>query len=384
MFNNPFTPVFGGKPDFFFGRKELLARFDRALEVRGSEDRALFITGTRGSGKTALVEQFIQRAESAGWDVFDVSGETALPNLFRQIQPYDETTSTVDPSVEIKVLGSGGAIKGKASAKTTYYSLEDFNTLFLDACKKSPKGIFVAIDEIQKTPIEHIACICDAFQKASKKGYETVLIAAGLPYAHGNIIQHDGCTYMRRSVHEELGLFHSEEVEEAFTSGFRRTKGIQLPGKELSALVSYSSGHPYIIQLLGYHLVEFINGKAAGKTYSVTRADIETAAPVALEAYERRALQPLLDAMSEGQRNYLAAASNVMDENHLASTGKIAEYMGKKNNGLTVYREALLNEGIITAPEHGKVRFAIPYLRTYVTREPKEALSEALLDHWEV
>ena len=23
MFNNPFTPIFGGKPDFFFGREEV-------------------------------------------------------------------------------------------------------------------------------------------------------------------------------------------------------------------------------------------------------------------------------------------------------------------------------------------------------------------------
>lgn len=48
MFENPFVPVFGGKPDFFFGRKELLNRFTFALVDRGSEDRALFITGNRG------------------------------------------------------------------------------------------------------------------------------------------------------------------------------------------------------------------------------------------------------------------------------------------------------------------------------------------------
>ena len=58
MFENPFVPVFGGKPDFFFGRKELLNRFTFALVDRGSEDRALFITGNRGCGKTALLEQF--------------------------------------------------------------------------------------------------------------------------------------------------------------------------------------------------------------------------------------------------------------------------------------------------------------------------------------
>lgn len=51
MFANPFMPIFGGKPGFFFGRAELVERFERGLAVRGSEDRALFITGTRGTGK---------------------------------------------------------------------------------------------------------------------------------------------------------------------------------------------------------------------------------------------------------------------------------------------------------------------------------------------
>lgn len=48
MFDNPFTPLFGGRPGFFFGREGILRRFDRAMSDYGSDDRALFITGSRG------------------------------------------------------------------------------------------------------------------------------------------------------------------------------------------------------------------------------------------------------------------------------------------------------------------------------------------------
>lgn len=48
MFKNPFTPLFGGKPDCFFGRRAILDCFDLALRDKGSADRALFITGSRG------------------------------------------------------------------------------------------------------------------------------------------------------------------------------------------------------------------------------------------------------------------------------------------------------------------------------------------------
>ena len=62
MFNNPFSPIFGGKPGIFFGRKEILKLFDHAMTDPGSEDRAMFITGPCGSGKTALLEQLSIRA----------------------------------------------------------------------------------------------------------------------------------------------------------------------------------------------------------------------------------------------------------------------------------------------------------------------------------
>ena len=66
MFSNPFTPIFGGRPDFFFGRKAVLTRFDAAMVDQGSEDRVLFVTGNRGCGKTALLEQISMRAQASG------------------------------------------------------------------------------------------------------------------------------------------------------------------------------------------------------------------------------------------------------------------------------------------------------------------------------
>ena len=64
MFSNPFSPIFGGKPGVFFGREQILKLFDHAMIDLGSDDRALFITGTRGSGKTALLEQLSIRARA--------------------------------------------------------------------------------------------------------------------------------------------------------------------------------------------------------------------------------------------------------------------------------------------------------------------------------
>ena len=75
MFSNPFSPIFGGKPDVFFGREEIIKLFEHAMIDVGSDDRSLFITGTRGSGKTALLEQLSIRAAAQKKKVIDLGPE---------------------------------------------------------------------------------------------------------------------------------------------------------------------------------------------------------------------------------------------------------------------------------------------------------------------
>ena len=384
MFENPFTPVFGGKPDFFFGRKDILGRFARALVVRGSEDRTLFVTGTRGSGKTALVEQLSLRAKADGWDVIDLTADNALQSFFRQIQEFDESSSTVDPRIEVSVLGSGGSLGGLSTTKTSHYDADDIDVLFRRACEETKKGFFVSIDEIQKVPLDDVSRICGAFQMASRKGCDVILVAAGLPYSFEPAIQHDGCTYLRRSVHEKLGLFTPAETQEAFREAFGRIKGLSLTERALSSLVHHSSGHPYMMQLLGYHLVEYLNGSTEGKTHVVSTEDVTVVVPIAREAYERRALRPMVHSLPPLAQSYLRAMTATMGEDHVAQTGNVARYLNKTHQQLASTRQALMDEGIIVPYGRGRARFTIPYLRAYLDKPDPDSESLALLDEWDV
>ena len=383
-FENPFTPIFGGKPDFFFGRKELLARFDRALIVRGSEDRTLFITGARGNGKTALVEQMSQKAVEAGWNAIDLTADNALQSFFRQIQEFDEHSVKTDSTIEVKVLGSGGSLGGLSTTKTSHYDSDDVDVLFRRACEGMKRGVFVSIDEIQKVPLDDVSKICGAFQMASRKGFDVILVVAGLPYSFEPIIQHDGCTYLRRSVHEELGLFTPAEAKEAFLEAFGLIKGLTIGDDALARLISLSSGHPYMVQLLGYHLLEYLNGSVVEKKHVVTVADVETVAPIAMNAFERRALQPLMNSLSSSAQAYLRAMAKTMGDDHVAETSDIAAYLGKTHQQLGVVRQTLIGEGVVVSPGFGRIRFAIPYLRTYLVEEDERHTPLGLLEEWDV
>lgn len=314
--------------------------------------------------------------------VIDANSENTVSTIIRGIVRHSETTRTIDPELEVNVLGTGEKLHMGATSHTTHYDTEDFEVLFVEECEKEDQGVFVSIDEVQKIKREDMALICGAFQMASRKGYDVMLALAGLPYSYDTIIHYEGCTYMRRSVHEELGLFTPQEAKEAFTSAFSRIKGLSLSNDALELLVEKSLGHPYVIQLLGYYLVAHVNGKTTSRRYEATAEDVLASAPLALAAYERRALAPVVDVLSEGEVEYLRTTANTADKAHVASVSRIAQALGKTTQQLSQVRAKLLKEGLIISIGRGELMFNVPYLRTYITKDHSAQENAALVQQW--
>lgn len=376
MFSNPFSPIFGGKPDVFFGREKILNLFEHAMIDVGSDDRAIFVTGTRGSGKTALLEQLSIRAAAKNRKVIDLGPENMVSQLIYSLTGYDEVTKTVNPQVNVNAFGFGGGVSGGSVSKTEHIGKDRLQSLLPDACSNYKKGLLVTVDEIQKVPIEDISILCNAFQMASRKGNDIMLAVAGLPYAYSEVIKHEGCTYLRRASHEELGLFTWEEASDAFSSVFSEIKGLSVSVQLVDKLNQASYGHPYIMQLLGYHLIMYINGQGSEKKHTVTDDEVQIAIKNALFAYEQRALKPLLDELPNSEKTYLIKMAECLDTDRLADTLDIARGLGVTQSKLSKTRAYLINHGIIASPERGKVMFCIPYLSDYVKKE--EPLSDAI------
>lgn len=366
MFKNPFSPVFGGHPEVFFGRSELLSSFSVALADPSSEDRALFVTGTRGSGKTALVEQLIRRADEKGWHVIDLGPDHTVQTMLRSLAGYDERTTTVDPHLSVSVLGSGGSVGGRSTSKTVRLDVADLPTQFLEACERHPRGVMVAIDEVQKVPIDEVSAICNAFQLASRKGHSVILVVAGLPYAHDKVIQHEGCTYMRRAHHVELGLLSRNEAREALMTAFRFNRGLACADELLDRLLRASYGHPYMLQLLGYYLIRTINEKEHASEHVVGEGDVEETIDLAVSAYEGRSLRPLVSELTAAERGYLVATSKALDGSRMAQTAVVASILGKEPNAVSYLRDSLIRNGVLIAVGRGKLMFNIPYLAAYL------------------
>ncbi len=369
MIKNPFSPIFGGRPNVFFGRERILELFDYAMINTGSDDRALFITGTRGSGKTALLEQLSIRAADKGMRVIDLGPEDMIEQLVHELSKYDEITKTISPQASVDIMGIGGIVNVGSIATTKHIGRENLQSLLLDVCSKSKNGILVTVDEVQKVPLDDISSLCNAFQMASRKGHDIMLAVAGLPYAYTTITRHEGCTYLRRASHEELGLFTWDEANTAFESIFSGIKGLSLSSELIDKMNDFSYGHPYLMQLIGYHLILLINKNNNEKKHSVTSEEVEASMDLALTAYNNHALRPLADELPNAALTFLISMSKCLDEDRLASTADIARIMGINQNKNSKTRAFLINNGIIASPERGKLMFCIPYLADYVKRE---------------
>lgn len=95
--------------------------------------------------------------------------------------------------------------------------------------------------------------------------------------------------------------------------------------------------------------------------------------PISTQEYETRSSMPILDALPESQRSYLAAAARVADTVARASkAADIAKAPGKEQTQTSTTRQTLIKSGLLVAPTRGGLMFNVPYLRDYLLRDEPE------------
>lgn len=338
---NPFTPMFGGKPQHFFGRAIELNIVKHAIADGNSPYRVIFVTGNRGCGKTALLEQFSITARDAGWTTVDVHAGHAG-------------------------ISESGRYDGRA-----------LTDVLIAARKKYPRGgVFITIDEAQKIPEADMENVCAAVQMALRKGFPVMLVLAGLCGAKEKISSYKGCTFMQRAYDIRLGSLGVDEARSAFEEMLGLTGFVTCGADELDYLCERSYGYPYLIQLLGYYLVEVAAAlKPRGKA-EVTRDLIDGAEAQARVDFRTNVIEPSVGGYGPGLTAYLEAIADGVGEDGRSSTGDAARAVGKSAQQCAPYRARLIERGTIVPAGYGYVRLNIPHLRDYFAEEDTGRLSD--------
>lgn len=360
---NVFTPSFGGLPQLFFGRKDELGFARAAIDNENSPHRAFFITGNRGCGKTTLLEKISQIASKRGWLAIDVHSSHASQAIMEALA--GGTRKTVEK--DVKPGAFGVSIGGIASSTTTEYSEASLGALLVERCRSLTlhKGILVTVDEIQKVPESDAENLCAAVQLALRKGLPIMLVLAGLPGAKEKVASYPGCTFMQRAFDMRIGCMQVDETLEAFRGAFAKMPELLVTEDALWEAGLFSQGYPYLMQLIGYYVVERAHERLVAGAAEIGVSNVRDAEPMAIAAYRENVLRPILSALPPSQSEYLHAMCEVEDGHGRASTGAVASWLGKEQPQVSSYRQRLIDRRLIEPDGQGFARFLLPHVDAF-------------------
>jgi len=361
---NVFDPSFGNRPDCIVGRDEVLAGVDRGLAARpGSRDRAMLITGQRGMGKTALLLEIETRAQSAGFvTARAAANERMLDNLIERLQVNGR--AVVDNGKK-RVRGVSAGAFGFSLGLTFSEEVRDnygFQTklsLLCDRLAEYGRGVLILLDEVRST-FPEMRVLADAYQQLVGDGKDIAICMAGLPSSISSVLNDKVLTFLNRAKKIHLEKLPLPPVRAYYARTFDEA-GLMLQPRALERAVTATDGFPYLLQLIGYYIIEEANDGALADDELLDRALAD-----ARNDMEDNVFRPLLSELSATDKEFLKALAHVADKDGTGRVGNVTARLGKSNGYVQVYRKRLLDAGAIVSPRDGELEFAVPLLREYL------------------
>ena len=367
MHDNPFSPSFSIRPERFFGRERELDLIRKALRNPDSPHRFLFLTGTRGSGKTSLLHQFARiSTQEMGWLAIECTYQDCMEQLrsFAKLRATRTRRSSVNPSISVAGVSSSAFAKDLESSELPE---EHLARSFVEqvAKLKHSTGLLVLIDEVQKIAVKDMEEICHAMQAAKTAGLNVSLVMAGLPVSYAKIRRYPGCTFVQRMKRCRLGMMGVAETKGFLELMFGLVPEISLDASTLDELASFSGGHPYLLQLLGSYAYEVALEEVRAHEAEIVVLDAHMAREAerrAIADYQRNVLANLLIGLRRGTLEYLRAICDVCDDQSTARSADVASALGKTLQECSSQRARVIDLQLALNVGRGLLRLSLPYL----------------------
>ena len=273
----PYTPGFGRRPPVVVGRDALIDDAARVLEAGPEHPRfCRALLGSRGTGKTVLLDVIGEVAsKKLGWGVLHVQAlpEESLVAVLQQRIP-----ETVEPwgrlgrgSRDLRAQLSAAVNLGEVPAGTTverssHTGAPSAAAAFEDALGRVGSfaaghgtGLLITIDEAQAAPPDDVSAVARALQTVVARRLQPVaVIFGGLPTFRKHLAS--AGTYASRLPVEEIGDLEQSAARLALVEPAAR-RHVAWDPEALDLLVRRSGGHPYYVQLFGWHAWEAAQGE---------------------------------------------------------------------------------------------------------------------------
>jgi hypothetical protein len=349
--DNPFTPSFGTLPAVLVGRDEVLAGLAPLFTRFTKNDIhwATHLRAHRGAGKTVLLDQIQDAATRAGWWVLQEDAGAGAPLTAKIINRSLTRMAELDPPrrgrriTSVKAFGAGVGLEPTPPQPATVTSVRDVLDAVVGA---EANGVLVTIDEVHQAPEKALNELGNAAQHLHRNGRPLVLVLAGLPRPE----RAREPTFLGRAWQPELGRLEDVEVERGLVET-AATAGGRFEPLALRRAVELAAGEPFLLQLVGYHAWD------EARRRRITVRDVDASAAAARSTYNRAVTAQMVGAVSPDQRAFLASMARHGPPTRLAEVR--ADHAWSQSQ-VGVYRQRLIDAGLVAAAGWGLVDFAIP------------------------
>ena len=362
---NIFQPTFGNRPDYFLGRDGEVEQFMAGLkEPIGSRNRCVLFLGQRGMGKTSLLLELGDRASKAGFVVARVTAHEGMSSaIVEQVQlngsQYFKDEKKRLTGVSAGVLGfSFGLTFSDAAEKQ--YGFRSKMSLLCDRLAEKGKGVLILIDEVRTSAA--MREVAASYQELVGDRKNIAMGMAGLPHAVSELLNDSVLTFLNRANKVRIGTISPNIIRVYYERVFERI-GIKMTDELLDRAASSTRGFPYLMQLIGYYLIQYAQGKQA-----VDDAIMSKAEKAAMGDLEDNVFKPVLSPLSDNDKLFLEALAQCGET---ATTAELQEALRSDGPAIQPYRKRLIEAGVIEAPRRGELVFAVPYLADYLRGNKK-------------
>ena len=359
-----FSPTFGFRPRYFVGRDKEIAEFMEGLAgALGHPNRATFFIGQRGMGKTVLLLELAERSREMGFiAVHTVAGERMLDEIIEGVQIAWERSKRQRKKpfkgVSAGALGFSIGLTFTEDIQKNY-GFRTKLSLLCETMAKEKKGVLFLIDEVQARTKE-MREFATTYQQLVGDGMNVAVAMAGLPNTVSSVLNDEILTFLNRAHKENLNPLQIADVSACFLRALS-DHGIAFDAKTLDAVASATDGYPYLLQLIGYHMLRFLEGES-----ELTETIAELAIHSAKRALASDVFLPSLNPLSAEDKRFLAAMAKDKEESRVWD---IRERLNASKSHVQAYRKRLIDAGVIHASSRGAIAFSIPYLAQYLRGE---------------
>ena len=336
---NPFNITFGELPTSLVSREKEVNLIKDTFNNEKSDSKVFIISGPRRSGKTVLLTYLIQEFKNEGYLCVDLN---PFEDLNEQLASklYDQGKLKklfLHPEFSFSFKGLTFSLKGDVEINNISTLLDKM----LSYLKKKNIRVLITLDDVSTT--EYVKSFIFSYQQMIRNGYDIFLLMTGLYENVSELERNKSLTFFIRAPKinlEPLNLFEIIYLYKNLLS---------LDEKDAIKYSKLTKGYAYGYQLIGSLL--FNNG---------TSANI-------LDEYDSKLIQNsyLLtwEKLTSKEKEFLIALSESNTQKELQEKLKMS------NGNLQTYKKRLVEKGLITAKERGKIDFALPRFKNFVKLE---------------